>query len=153
MLLTLGFFGLTLLTAESSHARRSCVSCPLIGAGMGMLMLSLLLAVQHGVDRSRLGIATSLNQFSRSIGAAIGVGRDGRDPDAAPRRRALRRRRRRVRRLGASRSPVRRALQFAAALHHVFLAGGVTAVLALIVTFFLPAVNFSRGVTAAPASR
>ena len=40
---------------------------------MGTQMLSLLLAVQHGVDRSRLGLATSLNQFSRSIGAALGV--------------------------------------------------------------------------------
>ena len=40
---------------------------------MGCQMLSLLLAVQHGVDRSRLGLATSLNQFARSIGAAIGV--------------------------------------------------------------------------------
>ena len=45
----------------------------MLGAGMGTQMLSLLLAVQHGVDRSRLGLATSLNQFSRSIGAAVGV--------------------------------------------------------------------------------
>ena len=45
----------------------------LIGAGHGLSMLSLLLAVQHGVDRAHLGIATSLNQFSRSVGAAVGV--------------------------------------------------------------------------------
>lgn len=45
----------------------------LVGAGLGMTMLTLLIAVQQAVDRSRLGIATSLNQFSRSIGGALGV--------------------------------------------------------------------------------
>ena len=35
--------------------------------------------MQHGVDRSRLGIATSLNQFARSIGAAVGVAAMGAD--------------------------------------------------------------------------
>ena len=44
-----------------------------LGCGMGLSMLSLLLAVQHGVDRSLLGLATSLNQFSRSVGAVVGV--------------------------------------------------------------------------------
>jgi hypothetical protein len=36
-------------------------------------MLTLLIAVQQAVERKKLGIATSLNQFSRSIGGAIGV--------------------------------------------------------------------------------
>ena len=45
----------------------------LIGSGLGLTMLTLLMAVQQAVDRSKLGIATSLNQFSRSIGGAIGV--------------------------------------------------------------------------------
>lgn len=45
----------------------------LIGAGLGLTMLTLLLAVQHAVARSQLGIATSLNQFFRTIGGAIGV--------------------------------------------------------------------------------
>ncbi|NOT48250.1 MAG: MFS transporter, partial [Acidobacteria bacterium] len=45
----------------------------LIGAGLGLTMLTLLIAVQQAVERSRLGIATSLNQFSRSIGGALGV--------------------------------------------------------------------------------
>ena len=33
----------------------------------------LLIAIQQSVPRTELGIATSLNQFSRSIGGAIGV--------------------------------------------------------------------------------
>ena len=45
----------------------------LIGAGLGLTMLTLLIASQHSVPREQLGITTSLNQFSRSIGGAIGV--------------------------------------------------------------------------------
>ena len=44
-----------------------------IGAGLGLVMLTLLIASQHSVAREQLGITTSLNQFSRSIGGAIGV--------------------------------------------------------------------------------
>jgi predicted MFS family arabinose efflux permease len=36
-------------------------------------MLTLLIAIQQSVSRTQLGIATSLNQFSRSIGGAVGV--------------------------------------------------------------------------------
>ncbi|HYE64133.1 MAG TPA: MFS transporter, partial [Pyrinomonadaceae bacterium] len=45
----------------------------MIGAGLGLTMLTLLIAVQQAVPRTQLGIATSLNQFSRSIGGAVGV--------------------------------------------------------------------------------
>ena len=44
-----------------------------IGTGLGLVMLTLLIASQHSVRREQLGITTSLNQFSRSIGGAIGV--------------------------------------------------------------------------------
>jgi EmrB/QacA subfamily drug resistance transporter len=49
------------------------VDLVLIGAGLGMTMLTLLIAVQQSVSRALLGTATSLNQFSRSIGGAVGV--------------------------------------------------------------------------------
>jgi len=45
----------------------------IIGAGLGLVMLTLLIAAQHSVPREQLGITTSLNQFSRSIGGALGV--------------------------------------------------------------------------------
>lgn len=45
----------------------------LIGAGLGMTMLTLLIAVQQAVERTKLGLVTSLNQFSRAIGGAFGV--------------------------------------------------------------------------------
>ena len=44
-----------------------------IGSGLGLVMLTLLIASQHSVPREQLGITTSLNQFSRSIGGALGV--------------------------------------------------------------------------------
>jgi len=45
----------------------------LIGAGLGLTMLTLLIAVQQAVERRKLGVVTSLNQFSRAIGGAFGV--------------------------------------------------------------------------------
>src|SRR3712207_8406543 len=45
----------------------------LIGAGLGLTMLTLLIAVQQAVPRTQLGTATSFNQFARSIGGAVGV--------------------------------------------------------------------------------
>ncbi len=45
----------------------------LMGSGMGLVMLALIISTQNSVERSELGIATSLTQFSRSIGGAVGV--------------------------------------------------------------------------------
>ena len=140
-LMTVGFVGLSLIEADSS--RNAVLSAGLlIGSGMGLSMLSLLLAVQHGVERSHLGLATSLNQFSRSVGAAVGVAAMG----------ALMARQLTgvstpggIESLAATGSMLTGAarLQFAAALHQVFVAGTVLAGASLVATLFLPAVDFS----------
>jgi EmrB/QacA subfamily drug resistance transporter len=145
-LLMLGFAGLTLVNADS--ARSSVLTAGVfIGSGMGLSMLSLLLAVQHGVARAHLGLATSLNQFSRSVGAAVGIAAMG----------ALMTRSLAgvsipggVEALAATGAMLTGAarLQFAAALHHVFIAGTILAGASLLATLFLPAVDFSSGVTA-----
>jgi len=44
-----------------------------MGAGMGLVTFALLITMQNSVERGRLGIATSLNQFARSIGQTVGV--------------------------------------------------------------------------------
>jgi EmrB/QacA subfamily drug resistance transporter len=144
VLMTVGFFGLVLLEADSPKSLL-LGSCFVIGAGMGTQMLSLLLAVQHGVERSRLGIATALTQFSRSIGAAVGTAAMGAIlarsligvplPEGAEGLTAS----------GAMAlsGPVR--AQFAAALHRVFVSGAIVSVLGLVATFFLPAVSFAKG--------
>jgi EmrB/QacA subfamily drug resistance transporter len=116
-----------------------------LGCGMGLSMLSLLLAVQHGVDRSRLGLATSLNQFSRSVGAVVGVAAMGAMlarsltgfdlPGGVEAMSA-----------GTLRLEGAARLQFAHALSRVFAVGGVMSAVGLVVSFFLPPVDFSRGV-------
>ena len=147
VLMTMGFIGLTFVGAESPQWVL-LTSCTIIGAGMGTQMLSLLLAVQHGVDRSRLGIATALNQFSRSVGAAIGVAAMGA---------ILARGLTGVNLAGgadalvagsAALSSADRA-QFATALQRVFLSGAIVSAAGLIATLFLPSIDFARGVPAA----
>lgn len=45
----------------------------LAGFGMGLIMVPMLLAVQNAVPRADLGAATSLTQFFRAIGGAVGI--------------------------------------------------------------------------------
>jgi EmrB/QacA subfamily drug resistance transporter len=45
----------------------------LAGSGIGLVALILLITSQNSVSREELGIATSLNQFFRLIGGAVGV--------------------------------------------------------------------------------
>jgi len=70
--LTLGFIFLALFDRGTSLVWLY-VDLITIGTGLGLSMLTLLIAVQQAVDKSKLGVATSLNQFSRAIGGAIGV--------------------------------------------------------------------------------
>jgi len=71
-ILTIGF---TMMATFQTTTPRTWLYAELvvIGMGLGFTMLTLLIAVQQAVDRSQLGVATSLNQFSRAIGGAFGV--------------------------------------------------------------------------------
>ncbi len=70
--ITLSFAGLTQVSADSSvwWLRGDLI---LMGMGLGMTILSLVLAMQNVVARRHLGVATSFGQFTRSIGGAVGV--------------------------------------------------------------------------------
>ena len=69
---TLAFLGLTRIGQESSvWLLRADLG--LMGIGLGMTMLSLVLAMQNVVARRDLGVATSFGQFTRSVGGAVGV--------------------------------------------------------------------------------
>lgn len=72
VVLTVGFVLLAMF-GRGMPQYRLYLDLILIGAGLGLTMLTLLIAVQQAVDRNQLGIATSLNQFSRAIGGAFGV--------------------------------------------------------------------------------
>jgi len=148
VLMTLGFIGLSVIGKDTPRTLL-LASCTVLGAGMGTQMLSLLLAVQHGVDRSRLGLATSLNQFSRSIGAAVGVAAMGaimsRSLAGVPLPGG-------AEGLSASGAMILSDAvrdQFAAALHRVFLAGTLVSAAGFVATLFLPPVHFTKGVPAA----
>ena len=69
------FAGFGALATFTRSTPRSLIIAELIfiGAGLGLTMLTLLIASQHSVPREQLGITTSLNQVSRSIGGTVGV--------------------------------------------------------------------------------
>jgi EmrB/QacA subfamily drug resistance transporter len=54
----------------------SIVVCP-IGVGMGFVSVSTLLKVQNSLQDTDLGIATSSQQFARTLGGTIGIGFSG----------------------------------------------------------------------------
>jgi hypothetical protein len=144
----------------------------LIGAGLGLTMLTLLIAVQQSVPRTQLGVATSLNQFSRSIGGAVGVAVMGAVLSAG-----LASRLNDVARSGNSAITPARAAELSAnpsaliepqsraalppetlnalqdslagAIHNVFWVGTMMAGLALLVSLSLPA-NGDQSITEAP---
>jgi EmrB/QacA subfamily drug resistance transporter len=86
------------------------------GIGMGLTFVPMLIAVQSAVPRADLGAATSMTQFCRTIGGAVGLSVMGavmirRLADGAP---------------------------MAAALHGVFTVGLVISVIALVSAFLVP---------------
>ena len=87
------------------------------GMGMGLCMVPMLIAVQSAVPRSDLGVATSLTQFFRSVGGAVGVAVMG----------AVK-----THRLDAGHS-------LEQALHAVFVVGLVICIVALASAFLVPA--------------
>jgi EmrB/QacA subfamily drug resistance transporter len=140
-LIVVGF--LMLVFMDIDGGRSMLLGAALVlGSGMGLSMLALLLAIQHGVERARLGLATSLNQFSRSIGAAVGVAIMGallarsmsglNLPEGAHGFAA-----------GALKLEGPARVHLAGALQQVFALGAAMTVLALIACIFLPLVDFS----------
>jgi EmrB/QacA subfamily drug resistance transporter len=89
----------------------------LAGVGMGMNMVPMLIAVQSAVERADLGIATSMTQFFRAMGGALGLSLMGTVM---------------ARRLAAG-------LPTVEALHGVFVVGLLVCVAALLSAFLVPA--------------
>lgn len=73
LLFMLGGFAALATFSRTTPRWMMIVELIFIGSGLGLTMLTLLIASQHAVPRAQLGITTSLNQFSRTIGGAIGV--------------------------------------------------------------------------------
>ena len=168
--------GMTLLALYDRGAPRAWLYFDLcvIGAGLGLTMLTLLIAVQQSVRREQLGIATSLNQFARSIGGAVGVAVMGAvlsaglaaELGAAARAGAGGLTEERAAELAANpnalvepsaqaalAAPALEALRdaLAASVGRVFWTGAVVSALALLVTFALPR-RGERGATPDPTA-
>ena len=156
-------FGMCLLASFQRATPRLWlyVDLVMVGAGLGLTMLTLLIAVQQAVPREQLGIATSLNQFSRSIGGAVGVavmgavlsvglashlnqlareGNNSLTPESAAQLAANPNALIEPAARAALSPSVLESLQgsLASAIHSVFWVGAVVAGLALIVCFWLP---------------
>lgn len=67
--------GLALLTriSESTSFAELAVYEFMIGAGLGLSMQPIVIALQNDIDFKDMGIATSANTFFRSVGSTIGV--------------------------------------------------------------------------------
>jgi hypothetical protein len=65
----LGLWRMGVGTTNAEAARNMVIA----GIGLGMMMQIFVLSIQNSVPRAAMGSATALAQFSRSIGATLGV--------------------------------------------------------------------------------
>lgn len=65
---------MTLTFTSASSTLYIFCSFFIVGVGMGFVGLSTLMVVQTGLGRRDLGVATSSNQFARTLGGTVGVG-------------------------------------------------------------------------------
>jgi EmrB/QacA subfamily drug resistance transporter len=67
--------GMLLLWRMDVHTTNGAAARDMViaGIGLGMMMQIFVLSVQNSVPRRAMGTATALSQFSRSIGATLGV--------------------------------------------------------------------------------
>jgi EmrB/QacA subfamily drug resistance transporter len=89
----------------------------LAGVGMGLTMVPMLIAVQSAVPRADLGAATSMTQFFRTVGGAVGLSLMG----------------------AVMAQRLRGGLPMAEALHGVFVMGFIMCLGALLAAFLVPA--------------
>jgi EmrB/QacA subfamily drug resistance transporter len=71
-LFTVGAFLMTLVGGNSSQTG-VMIFVSMMGIGMGLSIPAFVIAVQTSVERRHLGTATSMLQFSRSMGGTLGV--------------------------------------------------------------------------------
>jgi EmrB/QacA subfamily drug resistance transporter len=69
--------GLLVLLQPASPRSLLLASMVIMGSGFGFTVPALLIAVQSTVERQNMGAATSMIQFSRSMGGSVGVGAMG----------------------------------------------------------------------------
>jgi EmrB/QacA subfamily drug resistance transporter len=71
-IMAIGVWLLSSMGLGTSHLRSSAYMV-MLGAGMGMIVQVMVLAVQNSVEHRDLGTATGVETFSRSMGSSFGV--------------------------------------------------------------------------------
>jgi len=71
-IMTVGILALSTLN-ETTPFWELAIYALLIGAGLGLSMQTIVIALQNSVEMKDLGIATSANTFFRSVGGTVGV--------------------------------------------------------------------------------
>jgi hypothetical protein len=100
----------------------------IVGLGVGLMMQTLVVAVQNSVGRSHLGVATASTQFFRTVGAMTGVTVMGAVVTSN---------------LGANAAAASSA-QVAAALHPVFVVPIALAAVVLVAVLFVPHIDLKQ---------
>ena len=72
VVMTIGIFFMSTLTATTPFWQLSIYSI-LVGAGLGLSMQTIVIALQNSVDYKDMGVATSSNTFFRSLGSVFGT--------------------------------------------------------------------------------
>jgi MFS family permease len=114
--------------AESS-VWQIAFGCWVIGLGMGFLASPVLIAAQQSADWQTRGVVTGTNMFARSVGSAVGVAVFGAIANAAV-----------TSRVGGAHEDLEHlpADVLAPAIHDVFLASSVIAVLVVLAVLVIP---------------
>ena len=117
MMFLTGAFVLFSTWAEGLTRTMAMMHVGLAGIGMGLVFVPMLIAVQSAVPRHELGVATSVTQFFRTIGGALGLSVMG----------------------AVLAQRLHAGLTIGSALHGVFALGTVICGLALLSAFLVPA--------------
>lgn len=107
-----------------------------VGFGVGLVMQTFIVVVQNAVPRGMMGVATASAQFSRMVGATVGVTVMGAIMTA---------------RLGGESARAAGAAELAGAIHPTFLVGLALAATAFVATLFLPHRELRDRMDAEPA--
>jgi len=70
-IMTIGILLMTTLTRETPYWQLSAYAI-IVGAGLGLSMQTIVIALQNSVDYQDMGVATSANTFFRSLGSVFG---------------------------------------------------------------------------------
>ncbi|HJV15089.1 MAG TPA: MDR family MFS transporter [Propionibacteriaceae bacterium] len=129
VVIMIGAAMLALLSSRSS-VWQIAATCFVIGLGLGLVASPTLIAAQSAVEWERRGVVTGTNVFARSMGSALGIAVFGAIANASL-----------SQRIGGHISSTASAIPPAVmehALHLVFLAAGVVAVLLTIAVLIMP---------------